>query len=143
SQNFGAAAQLQVKQSTTGFNRISYLRFDISSVASISAAKLRVWGKLDNTASSNVPIEIDSVASTWAESTITWNNKPALGSKIGGFTVTDTTSRWYEIDLSSYFKSQKSLGKTLVSLALRGTISVAADSVFNSDEASSNRPELV
>jgi glucose/arabinose dehydrogenase len=143
-QNFGPAAQLQVKKSTSSFNRYSYLRFDLSSVASIATAKLRLFGKLDNTQTKNVPIEIDAVASTtWGENTITWNNKPAVGAALAKFNVIDTTARWYEIDLTSYLKAQKAAGKMLISLALRGLTSVTPDAVFNSDEATTNRPELV
>jgi len=141
--NFGSATTLEVKNSTAGFNRISYLRFDLSSVASVASAKLRLWGRLDNTAASNVTVEVDAVSSTtWGESTITWNNKPAIGTKQGQFTVIDTTSRFYEVDLTNYFKAQKSAGKNLVSIALRRTSSSSPNAIFNSDEAASNRPEL-
>ena len=78
----------------------------------------------------------------WGESTINWNNKPAVGLKQAAFNVIDTTSRWYEIDLTSYVKAQKTAGKTAISLALRATTSVTPNAVFNSDEATSNRPEL-
>jgi hypothetical protein len=143
--NFGAATQLQVKKSTTGFNRYTYLRFSISSLslAGIGSAKLRVWGKLDATGASNVPVEVDAVSDiAWGESTINWNNKPAVGTKQAGFNVIDTTSRWYEIDLTSYVKAQKTAGKSAISLALRATVSVGPNIILNSDEATTNRPEL-
>src|SRR6185295_1128249 len=53
--NFGTATTLLVKNSgstNSGFNRWIYLRFDLSSVSgSVSTAKLRLFGKVDNTAS--------------------------------------------------------------------------------------------
>jgi hypothetical protein len=141
--NFGGLSTLEVKKSTTGFNRTSYLRFDLSNIASIGSAKLRLWGRLDNAEAKNVVVEVDAVDSTtWGESTITWNNKPALGAKQAQFTVIDTTSRWYEIDLTSFLKAQKAAGKKLVSLALRRTTSTTPNAIFNSDEATSHRPEL-
>ena len=141
--NFGSLGTLEVKKNATGFNRISYLRFDLSSVASISTGKLRLWGRLDNADVSSATIEINAVDSTtWGEGTITWNNKPAIGAKQAQFTVTGTTAKWYEIDLTSFLKAQKSLGKNLVSIALRRTISSTPNAIFNSDEATSNRPEL-
>jgi hypothetical protein len=141
--NFGGLSTLEVKKSTTGFNRTSYLRFDLSSIASIGSAKLRLWGRLDNADVKNVVVEVDAVDSTtWGESTINWNNKPAIGAKQGQFTVIDTTSRWYEIDLTSFLKAQKAAGKKLISLALRRTTTTTPNAIFNSNEATSNRPEL-
>ena len=141
------AAQLtiDVKKNNSGWNRYSYLKFDIASIASVSTAKLRLYGKLDNADAKNIPIEVFGVSSTtWAENTINWNNKPATGTTaIGKFTVTDTTARYYEVDISKYVKDQKAAGKTVIAIALKSNVFTSPLAVFNSDENASNKPQLV
>jgi glucose/arabinose dehydrogenase len=145
SQNFGAAVTIDVKKNNTGFNRQAYLKFDLAGVASVSSAKLRFYGKLDNSQAKNIPLEIFSVSSTtWTENGITWNNKPATGTTvIGKFTVTDTTARYYEVDISSYVKSQRAAGKSVIAIALKSALSATPLAVFNSDENAANKPQLV
>jgi glucose/arabinose dehydrogenase len=144
-QNFGNAATIDVKKSTTGYNRWTYMRFDIGSAASVSTARLRLYGKLDNTQAKNIPIDVFGVASTtWGETAINWNNKPATGTTaIGRFTVTDTTARYYEVDISKYVRDQKALGRNVISIALKSAVSATPLAVFNSDENSLSRPQLI
>jgi hypothetical protein len=134
-----------VKKNNTSYNRNAYLKFDLSSVSSVSTAKLRLYGKLDNTVTKNIPIEVFGVSSTtWGESTITWNNKPATGTTaIGRFTVIDTTARYYEVDISGYVKSQRAAGKTVIAIALKSPQFATPLAVFNSDENAANKPQLV
>jgi glucose/arabinose dehydrogenase len=144
-QNFGGALTIDVKKNNSGWNRYSYLKFDIASIATLSTAKLRLYGKLDNIDAKNIPIEIFGVSSTtWAENTINWNNKPATGTTaIGKFTVADTTARYYEVDISKYVKDQKAAGKSVIAIALKSNVFTSPLAVFNSDENASNKPQLV
>ncbi|MEO6435257.1 MAG: PQQ-dependent sugar dehydrogenase [Tepidisphaeraceae bacterium] len=147
SQNFGLATSLGAKKGASGFTRWTYLKFDLKNVSAASIGKvvLRLFGKLDNTVTKNIPIEIFSVANTsWTEASITWNNKPATGTTaLGKVTVIDTVARWYEVDLTNYVKQQRAAGKIAVAFALKAAISAQPLAVFNSDEAASNRPQLV
>ena len=87
--NFGSATQLQVKRSQPGFNREAYIKFDLSSVATISSAKLRLLGNVDNTEASSVTIGVYTAPSTWTETGLTFNNRPmTTGAAIKTFTVT-------------------------------------------------------
>ncbi len=53
----------------------------MSAVAgTVNSVELKVYGKVDLTTIASIPVGVFSVANTsWTESTITWNNKPASG----------------------------------------------------------------
>ena len=79
----GLRSEFQVgKSSTSGNNRIAYLKFDLTlTPATITSAKLQIFGKLNSASPKNVPVGVYSVANTsWTESGINFNNKPALSS---------------------------------------------------------------
>ena len=56
--------------------------------------------------------------------------------------MTGTTARWYEVDLTSFLRAEKSAGRHVVTLVLKATASSAATIIFESDEAA-NAPQLV
>jgi hypothetical protein len=58
-------------------------------------------------------------------------------------TVSGTTGTWYEFDVTNYLKQQKAAGATFVAFALRAPTVSEGWAGFNSDEAASNRPELL
>jgi mannose/cellobiose epimerase-like protein (N-acyl-D-glucosamine 2-epimerase family) len=142
STNYGANPGLEVKWSTTGYTRESYVKFDLSSVATISSAKLRLFGKLSDAALSSLSIGVYGAASAWTESALTWNTRPAVGSaSLGSVSVSGTTAKWYEIDLGSYLKSEKAAGRNIVTLVLKSQTRAATVCAFSSDEGV-NGPEL-
>ena len=145
--NFGSATELVVKRHDTSADQVreSYLKFDLSRVTTITSAKLRLYGRLNDTGNPSVRTNIYSASNTsWSEGGLTWNNKPAAGSTLrGSFTVSGTTARWYEIDLTSFLRAEKAAGRNLVTLVLKNPIQSASKTVINSDEAASNRPQLV
>jgi rhamnogalacturonyl hydrolase YesR len=148
-QNFAQAAVLEVKKvSAPGYSRESFLRFDLSqfgTASDIASAKVRLFGKLLSNAASSMTAGLYPVASaTWSESGLTWNNRPAAGTAaVGTATVTGTTGRWYEFDLTSYLKQQKTAGAAAVAFALKGTALGQGWAGFNSDEAAASQPQLV
>ena len=145
--NFGSATELVVKRHDTSADQVreSYLKFDLSRVTTITSAKLRLYGRLNDTGNPSVRTNIYSASNTsWPEGGLTWNNKPAAGSTLrGSFTASGTTARWYEIDLTSFLRAEKAAGRNLVTLVLKNPIQSASKTVINSDESASNRPQLV
>jgi ELWxxDGT repeat protein len=144
--NFGTATELHVKRSSTvGNTREAYLRFDLSSVPTVGSAKLRLFGKLSNTVNPSVVTTVYNAAgTTWGEAAVTWDTKPAAGTTSRGtITVAGTTAKWYELDLTGFLKAEKAAGRNLVTLVLKNGTVTDALTVFNSDEATANRPELV
>jgi len=80
---------------------------------------------------------------TWSETGITWNNQPAQGNAQSLVTITNTTPRNYDWDVTSYVKQEKNAGRNLVSLAVKSAANSSAYSTFASDEATANRPQLI
>jgi len=145
--NFGNNQQLIVKRSSnTGNSRESFLRFDLSNVAvnTGQAVKLRVWGRLSDTTNNNLALGVFPVANTtWAENVITWNNKPSSGTTaLDSETISGTTGRWYEWDVSNYVRAEKAAGRNAVSFVLRRTSTSDTQIWFNSGEATGNQPQL-
>jgi len=142
--NYGAAADLSVKRASSGFNRQVYMKFHIDAVSTITTAKLRLFGKLSALEGAGIATSVFGAPSTsWSESGLTWNNRPALsGSALSTTTITDTTARWYEWDVSAYVQAQKAAGKTVVTLVLTNLINSSQFSTFNSREAG-NGPQLL
>jgi hypothetical protein len=132
------------KSATTGNSREGYMLFDLSSVATITSAKLRLFGQLSDTTAASVGINVYSASNTtWSESGLTWNTKPAAGSTVrGSLTVTGTTAKWYEIDLTSFLKSEFAAGRKKVTLVLKAPNTSNPWAIFGSDD-SANGPQIV
>ncbi len=142
--NFGTSQQLQVgKSSTSGNNRIAYLKFDLTlTPATITSAKLQIFGKLNSASPKNVPVGVYSVANTsWTESGINFNNKPALGSSaLSTVSIIDTAVRGYLFDVTSYIKAQKAAGHNTITLAIQMPANSTNFAIFNSREGPSTTP---
>lgn len=126
--------------------REAYLQFELASVTgTISSVTLKVYGKVDGTSVPSVPVGLYPVANTtWTESTLTWNNKPASGTtSFGTNTVVNTAYAYYNWDVTSYVQSELTAGRTKVSFAMKSLAQHDPRIFWNSDEAAGNRPQLV
>jgi len=145
--NFGSGGQLYAKESTDADStRRIYLKFDLSSLATIGTAKLRLFGRLDDAiAGRGTTVGVyGSTGTSWTESGLTWNNSPSFGTTaLATASVTSAAAKWYEWDLTSYLRQQKAAGRTSVTLVLKTTTLSKEKATFNSDEATTNRPQLV
>jgi endoglucanase len=127
--------------SSTGYNRDGYVKFDLSTINTVSSAKLRVFAQLD--AAGSVSLGAYAVAdSSWTETGITWNNRPPLGSLLNTVTVNGTTFAWYEIDVTSFVQAEKVAGRNSVTIGLHLPDVVNPAVKANSRNASGNKPEL-
>jgi uncharacterized membrane protein len=54
----------------------------------------------------------------WDESTINWNNKPAMGSSLGSVVVPPTNYLWYSWDVTSFVASQIASGFAMISFGM-------------------------
>jgi endoglucanase len=145
--NYGSSPLLEVKKSTTSYNREAYLKFDLGGVSSVSNARLRLFGGLTDSVAASIGLAVHSAGNTsWAESTLSWSNKPAAdaAAALASTTIAGTTAKWYEIDLTAFVKSKVASGAGgVVTLVLRSTTATSTLCEFNSDEAASNQPQLV
>jgi hypothetical protein len=144
--NFGGAADLWVKRNASAsLNREAYLKVDLTRLDTIASATLRLFGALTDARDAGVTVNVHAASSTgWTESGLTWADRPAAGSTVrGSATVSGTAGRWYEVDLTSFLRAEQGAGRDVVTLVLRSPTNTDAAAVFHSDDATSNRPELV
>jgi len=145
--NYGSDPQLMVKTATSpGLNRYAYLKFDLSTLGpTVGSAKLRLFGRLNDSVPRSVTTGVFASSDIgWSESGLTWNNKPSFGDvPMAIARVTSDPARWYEWDLTDYLRRQKEAGARFVTLVVKNTTRPQAAAGFNSDEAASNRPQLV
>ena len=144
--NFGSSTALETRTGSSGANRWTYLRFNIGSVPSVQAARLRLFGNLTTTTSVAVQTRVFSSTNvTWCESSIVWNNKPAPGTTVLAsvpLVRNSTTARWYEWDLTAFLAAEKAAGRTAVTIVLKNDVATSPHATFRSRQAASNRPEL-
>lgn len=145
STNYGTATDLLAKQSTTSYRRISYLKFDLSAVSgTLASAKLRLHARLSGPNAGTISGAVYPVSnSTWSETTITWNNRPALGaSALRTVAVTSTTATWHEWDVTAYLNAELAASRKVVTLALVMQSTANPLIVAASRENAANPPEL-
>jgi len=132
--NFGSDILLDADASPV---RESYLKFDLRPLASqgVSQATLRMYV----TNGSGGAFELRDVSdSSWTEASITFNNKPAKGNVIAGFTPGTATGRWLDVDVTSATTVKAG---SFMSAALQTSSTDALE--VHSSEAATNRVELV
>jgi hyaluronate lyase len=106
SKNFGADTSLVVKRTGTvgnGYNRIAYLRFDLSGVTRpVERAVLWVYGTTADSGGTQTGLRAWRVDSdTWTESGLTWSNRPTLvGGALSGGEIS-TRADWVGLDVTS------------------------------------------
>ena len=151
--NFGTNASLLIKNAgTANYDRVTYLKFDLTKVTgTISAAKLALTLNAVYAPSgvTSMPVQAFGVAdTTWTESGMTWNTAVASDNLTNSITstgtyinstVVPTTLGTYSWDLSSYLadKAGKIVTIQLMDDKYDGTVLL-----FNSKEAASNPPAL-
>jgi probable HAF family extracellular repeat protein len=144
SANFGGASTLSAKKGVSPDNtRRSYLTFDISGINGVGRATLRLYGHLSSAATREAVTTIYAVRDTsWGERAITWNTRPDLDDVVSRVTVSGTTPRWLEIDVTKFVRAELHAGRSVVSLSLRNVVQSSASAEFGSRE-SGNAPQLL
>ena len=146
--NYGRVTELIAKFSVDGaYHRQVFMKLDISAVQpTTTSVTLRLSGKLSDTRATSVRANIYSVSDiNWNETAITWNNKPAPApgsSPEADVEVSGTTASWYNVDLTSFVKQQRALGRTVITIGLICPVDTLPYVSFASRESTA-RPELV
>lgn len=113
--------------------RIGYLKFHIPKIDTTKNKITKVQLKL-YAHGKTYGYTVYGTGDNWSEKTLTYNNRPALGNKIGGH---DTSAAgWSAVTITSYVHS----GDT-TSLALVAKTDLQTE--YSSTEASSNKPNLL
>jgi hypothetical protein len=143
--NYGPATTLEVKTAAAGTSatRHAYLRFDLTNITTITNAKLRLTGRLSSAGSAIATQVFGATGAAWSESLINWNNKPAITTPaLSSVSVTDTTDRVYELDVTAYLQAEKAAGRNVVTLVVKNAAVTGPAILFKSGEAPSGGPEL-
>ncbi|UXX79406.1 DNRLRE domain-containing protein [Reichenbachiella carrageenanivorans] len=138
--NYGSSSNLEVKQgSAANYFRKSFLKFDLSAqgLTTINQATLRIYANSVNATT----ITAFELSDDWSEHSVTWNSAPSNGSSITSEAVS-VENVYYEFDVTDYVQAQVS-GDEVVSVSLWDAGATNKLVYFNSNEAASNRPELV
>jgi RHS repeat-associated protein len=138
--NYGGVVLLGVRTANNALNTYwSYLKFDTSGVSGqVISARLRLFTALSSNGS--VQTNLHAAPATWGETTITWNNKPALGAQLGSFTVANTGYVWFELDVTAHVQAE--LAQGVVGFALANP-AVSSQLVAVQSRESSNPVQLV
>lgn len=132
--NYGSSSTLQSDGDDGGTQYHTYVKFAIGNVGTINSCKLRFYVQDP----SNGPHSVRAVANTsWSESGMTWNNKPATGATIAtiGSTTKDT---WVEVDVTTACAPN-----TTVSLAIVPGTTNGMDLRSRNHGTTSTRPQVV
>jgi len=113
--NYGSDPDLEIKQTgDASKKRYSYLQFDLSAIGTVTSAELKV----KSVGNTDRDIDVYSTGDSWTEGSITWSNKPALGSVVATYVIGSNGN--YTVDVTSYVAAQAN-GDNVASFALRGT----------------------
>ncbi len=152
--NFGTATTLQVRSGTTlvllADNKRAFLRFDLASCSIPSTARV-VSGRMrlfmSTAPSATRTYQARRVTASWAETTLDWNNQPAVAATPTATVVTGTTSNvtleWDVLaDVSSFVAGTATNNGWRIADSVESN---TGDSQFRSREhgTTSQRPSLV
>lgn len=106
SQNYGSTATIETRGSGPGY---AYLRFSLGGLpATIDSARLIFTTSHTDSGTLNL---FQVASTTWTETGVTWNNKPALGSSLGTMTFDGTVAQERELVVTSYITSKIASGQ--------------------------------
>ncbi|MCU7548257.1 DNRLRE domain-containing protein [Chitinophagaceae bacterium LB-8] len=140
--NFGSDINLIVKGTTSsGFARVSYLKFQLAGVSNVVSAKLRVYGSNTESATT-VNMSVYGVSDSWTEGGITFNNAPAASGSALSSAGVNNVAQYYDLDVTGFVQTQFS-GDKVASFLLKDPTNQVKTLTLNSRENASNRPQLV
>src|SRR5262249_29682513 len=139
--NFGTATQLLVKNSSTGYNRQSYLHFNIGSIPVSKTAKLRVYVESVSAAMS-VQAYFDSADDSWSETTTTWNNKPTNYVSADTESLAAGFTGWIEFDVSPEIASESACCSQATFVLKDDAVQNQMTTITSREGATANRPIL-
>lgn len=119
-----------------GPERAAYVRFDLSSVTgTISAARLRLHSSTTADAGSGAGGTVRGTSATWGEASITWANRPGLGSELWKLGMVGA-NRWVDMDVAWALRPGQPFAAAVTS--------TSTDLVrYDARESGANAPQLV
>tara|TARA_R110002049_G_scaffold164567_1_gene330573 strand:- start:6253 stop:7164 length:912 start_codon:yes stop_codon:yes gene_type:complete len=125
--NYGSEAEILARDTTTSAARIVYFKFPVSNALpnSVTNATLKFFSRINSSSTSTEFLEVHKLVSSWDESSVTWNTKPATGAFITdnlAVPVGPTNPAPYtEVsqDVTDYFNEVLAASGTEISFAIK------------------------
>tara|TARA_R110002073_G_scaffold42688_1_gene119223 strand:- start:1159 stop:3639 length:2481 start_codon:yes stop_codon:yes gene_type:complete len=121
--NYGSANLVEAKDVSTTIPRTGMFKFNMpSGLTNVLSAKIKVFASISRVDELQDDFEIYEYPNTWSEGSITENNRPSMGNKIGTVTIFGDTGEyaWYAIDITDYFNNN--LSTSSISIAIQGVL---------------------
>ncbi len=144
--NYGDSTTLEIKKSiNASYDRDGFVRFDLATLTDkdISAVTLRLFAGNQSNNTATVPLIVRTAGSAWAESTLVYNNRPALTDPALGTISISGAKKWFEIDVTAAVQAALDNHQTSLEIGIEASASATPVVQINSSEAAANAPELV
>lgn len=131
-------------------NRRAFIKLDLSKLASIASSRIESvtfdfyqTGNGGITESVNSRI-VDVDPKSWSETDVTWINMPSTYNlpAVAQQTIIKQSNEYQSFDITDYVKTKLTEGKTFISFSLDNEPSNEWGLIWNSREASENRPRI-
>jgi hyaluronate lyase len=139
--NYGGTTILAVKNSSTGYNRRSFLKFDVSTLPG-TPTRVVLWvrGNTADAAGTQTTLTGYAVSDdSWTETGLTWNNQPSLGKALDSAPV-GSVQDWIPLEVTDHVLAAYT-GDGTATVALAQPAAGLAISLISRD-AAANRPYL-
>lgn len=140
--NYGTGTLLYTKNTASGSERLSFLQFDFTGLPTTNLTAATFYIKTGGSGTPAGTTTLKLVTSTWTEGGVTYNTAPTVGSSIGSF-APSVTSTFYSADITTAVQNWLSGATTNYGFRLESSSTNTID--YHSSEASTStdRPYLV
>lgn len=137
-----SSASYLLKSDGYSYRRHAYLKFNMSARSYPVSAVLRLNVIASSTSTNGSDqFKVHSTSDGWSESTITWNNRPSLGSELGRITA-PTSWSWQTLDVTNAVRTEMR-GDMTVSFGLQHVITWnSRTQIYINNRTSSSPPSL-
>jgi PKD repeat protein len=142
--NFGTQNVLVVKKDGSGFNRVTYLKFDLSGYTQVDTAKLKLTIQSGNTNAGVTQWQLWKCDNdNWTENGLNWNNKPVTTTLLG--TVPGKRTGIAEWNISNAVQTEANGDKVLTLAVVSTVVNGTSDVNFHAREVTDAtvRPKLI
>ena len=142
--NYNGVTDMQCgKDTDNSKTRMVYLKFNISSITGLvgsASIDMQTAVKVDAswTPVDNLYVEAFGSTNSWAESSITWNNKPAVTTSVLGGISVSQVSQYYRLsgtsDMTDYINAAVASSQTEISFAIAARDNTPNSRIWISDK---------
>lgn len=140
--NFGSEPALEL-QNNRGTVSEAFVKFNLAGVdRNLREARLRIYLSAEKAEATTVLIR-STLSGAWAESDVTWKDKPEHFHSIASIQLATLVAGWYEVDITSFIKTELSAGNDKISLGFLIGDQSSNKITIASRESLSNAPEII